>query len=70
MVYKGTLSFYRRSIKTLMKIFENDYENFHRVRIETRKRIMENKNLTNEIEILDKICEGEDIRDFFLKNII
>lgn len=49
MIYKGTLSFYRRSLKSLMTIFENDFENFHRVRLETKNRILENKNITDEI---------------------
>lgn len=70
MIYKGTLSFYRRSLKSLMTIFENDFENFHRVRLETKNRILENKNITDEIQILDKICEGEEIRQFLLKNVI
>ena len=62
MKYRGTLSFYRRCLKTLMKVFENDYENFHKIRIETKKKILENRTLENELQILDKICEGEEIR--------
>ena len=40
MIYKGTLSFYRRLLKTLMVVFENDYNNFHKTRIEAKKMIM------------------------------
>lgn len=70
MIYRGTLAFYRRCIKSLMKIFENDYENFHKVRIETRKRILANRDLEDEEIILEKICEGEEIKTFLLQNVI
>lgn len=53
-----------------MKIFENDYENFHKVRIETRKRILANRDLEDEEIILEKICEGEEIKTFLLQNVI
>ena len=36
-IYAPTLSFYRRLLKTMMRVFENDYEMFHRVRIEASK---------------------------------
>ena len=35
--YTPTLAFYRRLLKTMMKVFENDYEMFHRLRIEASK---------------------------------
>lgn len=62
MKYLGTLRFYRRCLKSMMTVFENDVENFHWVWLETRKRILENKDLQGETLILDKICEGEEIR--------
>ena len=42
MIYKGTLSFYRRLLKSLMIVFENDYTSFHKTRIEARRLIMDN----------------------------
>jgi hypothetical protein len=34
-----TLMMYRRMLKTMMVVFKNDYEMFHRGRIEVRKSI-------------------------------
>ena len=70
MIYKGTLSFYRRLLKTLMKVFENDFENFHKTRIEAKRMIKQNSQLEDEMEILDKIYEGEEAREFLLKNVM
>lgn len=41
--YLGTMQFYRRMLKTMMKSFNGDPEMFHRVRLEVRKKIMENE---------------------------
>lgn len=46
-IYKGTLLFYRRMLKTMMKTFNGDPEMFHRVRIECRNKIKENANETD-----------------------
>lgn len=70
MIYKGTLSFYRRLLKTLMTVFDNDYNNFHKTRLEAKKMIKENAHLRDEMKILDKIYEGEEAREFLLKNIM
>lgn len=40
-VYTPTVAFYRRFLKTMMKVFENDYEMFHKVRIEASEVIRE-----------------------------
>ena len=68
--YKGTLEFYRRFIKTCMKSFDGDPEMFHRVRIECRKRIVENKNESDIVKIHEHIFFGEESRDFLENNII
>jgi hypothetical protein len=39
-----TLSFYRRLLHSMMKTFSKDVSMFHRVRIEARKKILENKD--------------------------
>lgn len=46
-----TLSFYRRLLKTMMVTFDGDYTNFHLARLEARKKILESKDLTDEVEI-------------------
>ena len=33
-IYPGTLSFYRRLLKTMMKTFKGDHEMFHQFRLE------------------------------------
>ena len=33
-VFKGTLGYYRRLLKTMMVVFENDHTMFHRFRLE------------------------------------
>ena len=66
-VHKPTLMLYRRLLKTMMVTFDGDYEMFHRTRLEARKQILENKNLTDPIQIQDKIFFGDGIRDFLEK---
>jgi complex III assembly factor LYRM7 len=39
-VHKPTLMFYRRLLKTMMRTFVGDYEMFHKMRIEARKKII------------------------------
>ena len=37
--YLKTLMMYRRMLKTMMVVFKNDFEMFHRARIEVRRSI-------------------------------
>ncbi|KAM3135576.1 hypothetical protein pb186bvf_012247 [Paramecium bursaria] len=53
-----------------MKSFDGDPEMFHRVRIECRKRIVENKNESDIVKIHEHIFFGEESRDFLENNII
>jgi hypothetical protein len=55
---KKTLAFYRRLIYSMMDAFRGDYVMFHRytfitfrTRIEARKKILENKDETDEVKI-------------------
>lgn len=57
-VHKPTLMLYRRLLKTMMKVFDGDYEMFHKSRIEARVKILQNKSLTDPVEIQDKIFFG------------
>eukprot|EP01017_Pseudomicrothorax_dubius_P049637 TRINITY_DN9258_c0_g1_i1.p1 TRINITY_DN9258_c0_g1~~TRINITY_DN9258_c0_g1_i1.p1 ORF type:complete len:104 (-),score=15.51 TRINITY_DN9258_c0_g1_i1:92-403(-) len=68
--YKGTLAFYRRLLKTMMKTFDGDYVMFHRIRLEARRKILENKDERDEFKIHDQIFFGEETRDFLEKNLI
>lgn len=54
----GTLKFYRRLLKTMMSVFDGDYEMFHKTRLEARQKILENKALTDPVEIQNKIFFG------------
>ena len=68
--YKPTLAFYRRLLHTMMKTFVGDVNMFHRVRIEARRKILENKDETDEVKIQKLIFFGEESRDFLEKNLI
>ena len=43
MKYQNTLNFYRRFIKTLMGVFKNDTQNFHKIRLQIKDEIIKNK---------------------------
>ena len=43
---------------------------FHRVRIDARKKIMENAQETDPVKIQNHIFFGEEARDFLSKNLI
>ena len=68
-VYKGTLKFYRRFIKTCMKSFDGYPEMFHRVRIQCRKSILENKMNLILLKFMNTYSLKE-CRDFLENNII
>ena len=46
-----TLTMYRRMLKSMMDVFDGDYEMFHRARIEVRRSIEEHKSITDPKEI-------------------
>lgn len=48
---RNTLNFYRRLLHTMMKTFNGDPQMFHQVRIEARKKILENKDETDPVKI-------------------
>ena len=68
--YPATLAFYRRLLHTMMKTFVGDYNMFHQVRLEVRRKILENKDETDEVKIHQLIFFGEETRDFLEKNLI
>ena len=46
-----TLAMYRRMLKSMMDVFDGDYEMFHRARLEVRQSIEERKTVTDPKEI-------------------
>lgn len=46
-----TLTMYRRMLKSMMDVFDGDYEMFHRARLEVRQSIEEKKTVTDPKEI-------------------
>jgi complex III assembly factor LYRM7 len=69
-VHKPTLMFYRRLLKTMMKTFVGDYNMFHQCRLEARKKIKENEELRDPVDIQEKIFFGEEVRDFLEVNLM
>lgn len=69
-IHKPTLMLYRRLLKTMMKTFDGDYEMFHKSRIEARNKIKENKDLTDPVQIQEKIFFGEEIREFLETSVL
>jgi complex III assembly factor LYRM7 len=54
----------------MMKVFDRDPAMFHRVRIEARKKIIENAGERDPIKIQDHIFFGEETRDFLENNLL
>jgi len=65
-----TLNFYRRLLHSMMKTFVRDVEMFHKVRLEARRKILENKDETDDVKIQDMIFFGEEVREFLNNNLI
>ena len=61
-----TLMMYRRTLKSMMRVFANDYEMFHRARIEFRKSIEDDADLRDKAEINQKLFQYEETRRFLL----
>jgi predicted transposase YdaD len=48
-----TLTMYRRMLKSMMVVFEGDFEMFHRARIELRQSIVKERDLRDQHKIND-----------------
>ena len=53
-----------------MVSFDGDPEMFHHVRVEVKKKIYENKDLTETKDIMKKINEGEEFRNVIKDHLI
>ena len=61
-----TLAMYRRFIKSLMVVFKNDYEMFHKCRIAFRKDIESKRDVTDPQEINTLLFNYEESRRLLL----
>lgn len=64
------LKLYRKTLYTLMEVFEGDFTNFHRIRITIRREIEKNENEKDEKEIRKKILELEEARKIISTTLI
>lgn len=60
---------YRRMLKSMMRVFDGDFEMFHRARIEVRRSIEDQKDLRNVSEINELLFQYEESRRILLKNV-
>lgn len=76
-VHPQSISFYRRLVKTVRKVFAGDARMIGGVLAEARRlpaspglKMAENSRLTDPVEIQNAIFFGEEARDFLETNII
>ena len=65
-----TLAMYRRMCKSLMTVFEGDYEMFHRSRIEVRRSIEEYKDERDIAKVNELLFQYEESRRTMLKSVV
>lgn len=65
-----TLTMYRRTLKSMMKVFANDPEMFHRGRIEFRRSIEEHAEERELHKINDLLFQYEETRRILLKSVV
>ena len=57
-----TLAMYRRTLKSFMTIFANDYEMFHRARIEFRRSIEDHRDERDLAKVNELLFQYEETR--------
>ena len=60
---------YRRMLKSMMRVFEGDYEMFHRARIEVRASIESHRDERDPSKINELLFQYEESRRILLKNV-
>ncbi len=65
-----TVAMYRRLLKSMMRVFKGDYEAFHRIRIQARKEILKNSEITTQAELNQKLFEAEEARNLLLTQLM
>jgi len=65
-----TLAMYRRSLKSFMTVFKNDFEMFHRARIEFRRSIESTKDERDLAKINELLFQYEETRRTLLTKVV
>jgi lipase chaperone LimK len=60
---------YRRMLKSMMTVFNGDYEMFHRARIEVRHSIESQSHITDVAEVNELLFQYEESRRVLLKSV-
>jgi hypothetical protein len=60
---------YRRMLKSMMRVFDGDYEMFHRARMEVRQSIETQKDMRSVSEVNDMLFQYEESRRILLKSV-
>jgi hypothetical protein len=61
-----TLMMYRRMLKSMQRVFEGDYEMFHRSRLEMRRSIEATKDLRDSQKVAELLFQYEETRRILL----
>ena len=65
-----TLAMYRRSLKSFMTVFKNDYEMFHRARMEFRRSIESQKDERDLAKVNELLFQYEETRRTLLTKVV
>ena len=65
-----TLAMYRRMVRSLYTVFENDPEMFHRTRIEIRRSIEEHKEERDLMKVNELLFQYEETRRILLTKLV
>ena len=65
-----TLAMYRRMLKSMQRVFHNDYEMFHRARIEFRRSITEHKDERRAANVNELLFQYEETRLMLLQKVV
>ena len=61
---------YRRTLKSFMTIFKDDYEMFHRARIEFRRSIESHADVREQAKVNELLFQYEETRRTMLQKIV
>ena len=70
MPHLKTLAMYRRTLKSFMTVFKDDYEMFHRARIEFRHSIEADKEERELAKVNELLFQYEETRRTLLQKIV
>ena len=65
-----TLAMYRRTLKSFMTVFKDDYEMFHRARIEFRRSIESHADERDPAKVNELLFQYEETRRTLLSKIV